>query len=549
MRFTSAVLIVACLFAAILAGCRSSAPADEPVARSAWQPEGLDLNEKPAIEEPATVEQLEDEFAAEEADQQVLDYTRAEPSPSGPAEVQSVNAGDRDEAQVAMPPRETRIVEASGAPVEVQTVQAESVTPISAEAEQQAQQATAQPVDVTPVEPVRTTPRASAPSPTPRPQPRRSEPVVADASRADEASTPSATAGRSSVQTEAALPSSSEAATQSAEDQGPDPFATRVPRPVRPPIAVDAMIGQVNGRALYASRVLEPLEPGLEAMAAEMSPAAFRARAAELIHGRLVQIVADALILGEAERNLNAAQRQALRAHLSRYRASLLRQGLGSVELTEQIMQEKHGKTLEQMIEDERQKQVVRAYLQEKLFPKIYVSRKMVERYYQDNIDEFQPKPKRTIRLIRVTKEGDAKRLGQALEQGKPFEEVAADPANLYKPRQGGLLGEVTGDKPLRHDELNEAIGQLGPQERSRRIEVGGAYWWIYADSVEYGESRTLQEAQLDIEQAMRESQFQRLTRDYREKLFETGSYNPLEEMTIRLVDIATSRYVDLPDR
>ena len=262
-----------------------------------------------------------------------------------------------------------------------------------------------------------------------------------------------------------------------------------------------------------------------------------------------MQIVADALILGEAERNLNEAQQSALRAHLSRYRASLLRQGLGSIELTEQMLQEKHGKSLDQMIEEERQRQVVRAYLQEKLFPKIHVSRKMVERYYQDNLDEFQPKPKRTVRLIRVIKEAEADRLGALLQQGVAFETVASDPANLYEPRKGGMWGEVTGDKPFRYDELNSAIGNLGPNERSPRIEAGNAYWWLYADEVELGESRTLQQAQLDIEQAMRETQFQRLTREYREELFETGSYNPLDEMTVRLVDIATSRYLDTATR
>src|SRR5690606_23532101 len=116
-------------------------------------------------------------------------------------------------------------------------------------------------------------------------------------------------------------------------------------------------------------------------------------------------------------------ERQALAFHLRRHRESLLRQGLGSLRLTEELLMERHGKTLDQLIEEERQKAVVQAYLRQKISPQIYVNRKMVERYYHDNQATYQPEAKRTVRLIRVTEADVADQIDNQLRSGTPFTE------------------------------------------------------------------------------------------------------------------------------
>lgn len=297
---------------------------------------------------------------------------------------------------------------------------------------------------------------------------------------------------------------------------------------------VDAMVGQVNGRAVYASTVLEPVAEQMAALGRTMPRGVFRERAATLISSRLDQIVADALILGQAERDLNAQEQQGLAGMISERRDELLRQyGRGSVSLANETMLEQTGKDLEQTLSEFRQKALVRRYLQQKLFPKLVVSRKDIERYYNDRPDEFNPKPGRTLRLIRVNEEAGATRIEQQLAQKKPFAEVAADRANLYRREQGGLMADkARGEKVFTQDELNAAMVSLQPGQASQRIKIGNTSWWLYVEAIESGKARTLREAQQEIEELLKKQRFQALTQRYRQQLFAEGSYNPIAEMT-----------------
>lgn len=308
---------------------------------------------------------------------------------------------------------------------------------------------------------------------------------------------------------------------------------------------VDAMVGQVNGRAVYASSVLEPVAEQMAALGKTMPRGVFRERAATLISSRLDQIVADALILGQAERDLNAQEQQGLAGMIAERRDELLRQyGRGSVSLANETMLEQTGKDLEQTLSEFRQKALVRRYLQQKLFPKLVVSRKDIERYYNDRPDEFNPKPGRTLRLIRVTDEAGANRVEQQLSQKKPFAEVAADRANLYRREQGGLMADkARGEKVFTQDELNAAMVSLAVGQSSQRIKIGNTSWWLYVEAIESGKARSLRDAQQEIEELLKKQRFQALTQRYRQKLFAEGSYNPIAEMTDSLVQVAISRY------
>src|SRR5690606_31306012 len=83
------------------------------------------------------------------------------------------------------------------------------------------------------------------------------------------------------------------------------------------PLTADAMVGQVNGRAIYASQVLAPIAPQLRSLGQSVSRAEFRRQADNLIRGELLRIITDALILGEAERDLTQQEHYGLLAMLS----------------------------------------------------------------------------------------------------------------------------------------------------------------------------------------------------------------------------------------
>ncbi|MCC6580213.1 MAG: peptidyl-prolyl cis-trans isomerase [Phycisphaeraceae bacterium] len=320
-------------------------------------------------------------------------------------------------------------------------------------------------------------------------------------------------------------------------------------------IAVEAMIGQVNGHAIYARQVFKDIDAQLTQLGQRLPRSAFRQRAKELLELRLRQIVMDALILGEAEGNLNEQQRYGLLNYLKLQREELVRQwGLGSETLTNERLRSQEGIGLEQKMEETRQKVLVQSFLRQKLYPKINVTRKDIERFYQSNPDRFNPPPGRTIYLIRTSRKTRADDIDRALTGGKAFLDVAGDATlNEYKASDQGLFGKgVKGEQPFGIKSLNDALIVLREDQHSTRITVPAAsgggedqFYWIYVKAISTGQGKPLREVQLDIEQELRKQQYQRLTEQYQKKLFDEGSYNPLDQMLAMLLNIALNVYAN----
>jgi len=307
---------------------------------------------------------------------------------------------------------------------------------------------------------------------------------------------------------------------------------------------MDAMVGQVNGNAIYASTVFDPLSEQLAALGRSQPRSVFRTRAAELITKRLDEIVADALILGEAERDLSEQEQAGLQNMMRDHQEELLRQyGTGSRSLADENAVRKTGRTISQLLEEFRQRVIVQRYMREKLLPKINVTRKDIERYYNDNLDTFNPLPGRKLRVMKAT-EANAAKIEEALAAGKPFAEIAAGSLNNYRPSTGGMWPDtVISEKVFGDEGVNSAMLKLKVGEYTRKIKVGEQYWFVYLESREEGKARPLREAQVEIEELLRRQRFNELSKKYREKLFAKGSYNPLQQMTEGLVSVAMSRY------
>lgn len=340
-------------------------------------------------------------------------------------------------------------------------------------------------------------------------------------------------------------PDASDAAIEREIARLPKPTIVASAAPSAAGYTVDAMVGQVNGRALYTQSVFEPIHEQLAALGRTLPRATFRVRAKELINKRLDEIVTDALILGEAERDLSEMEKYGLQRLLKEEREELLRKwGSGSEFVANQNLIEKTGKTLDQKVEERRAVLLVQRYMRAKLFPKINVTRKDIERYYFEHEKEFNPPPGRVVRVIRATDNAAADRVEAALAQGTPFQEVAASKNNAFRARDAGLMPEAsTGDEVFTVAELNDALKKLAAGKHSQRVRAGNDSWWVMVESITTGKTRTLRDVQLDIEELLKRQRYQYLSSRYRQKLFTEGSYNPLEEMGASLLQVAMSRY------
>lgn len=326
---------------------------------------------------------------------------------------------------------------------------------------------------------------------------------------------------------------------------------------------VDAMIGQVNGQPIYARDVLEPLNAELEVMGRELSADVFRMRlirrgkdGSRLIPDRLTGIVIEALILGEAERDLSDREQFVVKNHLKKIREELLTRFYNSITLAEVSLRETTGLGLEATIEGRRKAMIVERYVRQKLLPKINVTRYDIENYYHMHEDEFNEPTGRKVRMIRTDSSTAADQIEAALADGTPFIEVASGRLNHYKPDEGGLYSaRAAGDEIFGPKVLNEAVLALVEDEHSARIKLRGFFVWLFVEAIYSGQAQSLAEAQDAIRRKLQQLQYTHLFDEYRGRLFSSyldslrrlqksgGPGTSLQQMTDMLVDIAVSRY------
>jgi len=121
---------------------------------------------------------------------------------------------------------------------------------------------------------------------------------------------------------------------------------------------------------------------------------------------------------------------------------------------------------------------------------------------------------------------------------------VASQSINQYRASNGGMWpNRIEGDKFSNIAPLNEAMLKLQPGQYSPRIDADKRFWWVKLETYETGKGRSLEEVQLEIRDLLENQQRDALGLEFRRKLLTEGSYNPIDQMTGKLVDIAMSRY------
>lgn len=315
--------------------------------------------------------------------------------------------------------------------------------------------------------------------------------------------------------------------------------------------AVDGMVGQINGRPIFADTVFhgdDPIHDQLAALGRRLARPVFRVRARELIQSRLRQMLLDSLILAEAERDLTDPQRQGLRYTLQKRREELVRlYGRGSEAAARENILAQTGRSLDATLEDFRKAVVVREHIRAVIDPKINVTRRDVERYYRDHLDQFQPEATRDLRLIHVDTPEQAEEITRRLGAGQTFAQVADSEVNLFT-ATGGLFEGAIGERPLRYPALNEALAPLAEGEHAGPIAVDDDFWFVYVESIEAPEQRSLMDVQLDIERTLKVRQRQSQTDRYYKQLLAGTDPRAVSRMTGSLVEIAVNRYAAIDD-
>lgn len=322
--------------------------------------------------------------------------------------------------------------------------------------------------------------------------------------------------------------------------------------------SVDALVGQINGRPLFASEFFAPMDARLRAEARRLPPRQWAQFAREEINRALRTRVVNELLLAEARASLTPEQRKGLLAFIENFRETLVSQNQGSEEIAERNLLEQEGATLDQKARELLDQELLRMQLRKALADQVQVSWREVEIEYERRKDEFQPPPTITLRMIRIPADDleRRRRVEEALAKGEPFEAVARR-QSAWNPEGGGLYprdGALQLDAPSLAEAnifgpapLNDAARSLSPGAWTGPIEFNGSLHWLYLERVER-RSVSLFDAQLQLYNELRNRRLQEAEQRYLEELISRGSLTNLARMEQRLLAFAIERYLLSPE-
>ncbi|MEE2908623.1 MAG: hypothetical protein VX527_12420 [Planctomycetota bacterium] len=321
-------------------------------------------------------------------------------------------------------------------------------------------------------------------------------------------------------------------------------------------VIVDSLIGQVNGRPLYADEVLGPIADQLNAeysqLVEDATPPnwdAFQRTLIKLVGAQLQELVLNELYLSEARAGLTAQEKTGLMAFMQNLREELVGERGGVFgEAEQQIMQEE-GLTWEEYLKMQEDQLLIRSLMHEKIQPNIVMSWKDVERLYNARKDQFQPDPTVTLGRIRVRTEGNdekIKTIQEMFDAGDSFEIVAGWAGapddgvwDKFKMGKGGVTDIEVADFYKTH------LEGLGPGETSKSFVRGNYTIWVSVIEISDPEHKDLYDpaVQSMLQGELLNRKMTQARQEFIENLLEAGIYDNLNQMQMRVIAIALSRY------
>jgi len=312
-------------------------------------------------------------------------------------------------------------------------------------------------------------------------------------------------------------------------------------------IITDSIVGDINGKPVYASEFFEELDARFRAEAQRLPRGEFLSSAQSEIRRKLNEMLEREVLRAEAIASLPDEARQfGIQAFLSQIRENTIRRQGG----TEAGAARAVGGDLDRYARDQTEQQLIQFEIQQQISERLNITWREIRQEYERRYGEFNPDPVAVLRWIRVraSDEQDVAEITGLLESGASFERAASSDANGYEPDLGGLLsksfsGEYKQASFVALSEVNEAARSLDPGEMAGPIESRGFINWIKLERIERRQT-PLYDVQLLLEIERRRQLGQRELDRYIRRLRDRASFTDLDEMTARLLRIAAERYL-----
>lgn len=315
-------------------------------------------------------------------------------------------------------------------------------------------------------------------------------------------------------------------------------------------VVYESLVGQINGKPVFASQVLEPLDGRLRASAARTKDARrWSTEARSLIAARVRLMVDEELVLAEARSSLSPEQRQGLFSFLGRIQENMVAQQGGSAVAADEAARATTGRSLTQTTRDKLDEVLIREEVRQRIGARLLVTWRQIQLEYEREADKYNPKPIAMLRLVAIpaTNAEAVEQVKSRLAAGEEFEAVSDIPANSLRGEAGllaqpikGSLAETTlvGIEPL-----NQAARTLQVGGMAGPVTHDGAVWWVKLARIEQPPAVSLYDAQLEIESALLDKRKEVELARYSNRLRSRGNFSRVEDMVEKLMVIASERY------
>ncbi len=185
------------------------------------------------------------------------------------------------------------------------------------------------------------------------------------------------------------------------------------------------------------------------------------------------------------------------------------------------------GRTYETFRQEEKDALVVYQMVRKNIAQEIVISPKKIERYYAQNGEKFRVGDRSKVRIILIDARrharGEPKLLAQAvlgrLKAGEDFAKVADEVSDDARANKGGDRGWIEAKDTSLRKELHDLAFQLKPGEVSEVLELDGSAFILKVEERKSAEVRPISEVRLDIEEALKQSERDRLQKAWIERL------------------------------
>ncbi|MCE5326059.1 MAG: peptidyl-prolyl cis-trans isomerase [Planctomycetaceae bacterium] len=325
---------------------------------------------------------------------------------------------------------------------------------------------------------------------------------------------------------------------------------------------VGASMVQVNDKFVTLDDVIRGIGPPMKRLPSGLGEAELRTRAAKFIEDEIRHQVTQQLVLGEAKNRLTDQQKE----HIDKEMDDTLRDmvatlGQGSKKkLEEETLAQ--GAELKDVLAEQRRQLTIRVYLRMRFTPTIDVTQKMLWSYYRSHKNEFlTPRkiqmqticipwkaglgPRATAAQVRAAHDRGREAITAAAQElaiGTDFGDVAKRFSKDPRASSGGTW-DLMAKGNFKEQKVEEAAFKLAPHQIAGPIETDDAFYIVKCRRVEAGKTMEFADAQEQIDNKLREQQFEAATEEYFKTLLKNATIVQKGEFMQMALDYAAREY------